>query len=116
VYFDSFEALSRAADKLGSRLEGMPAQGVPFTSEISHEGLLSWGMDPPRVEQVPTWLEFPSWRQWLTNQLAVALLAAKQNKTSVEPWRFAVERLKLERVNVDTWTPVISMWDADAES
>jgi hypothetical protein len=103
AYFPSFERLAVAAEALTERLAGTPAQGVPFTSEIGGDGLLSWGVDPPAGSQ---WSGHESWRLWLTHRLAVALLAGKiDGAAGVEPWRFALERLRLEGVDTDTWTP-----------
>ncbi len=110
AYFPSFELLAAAADALASRLSGMPAQGVPFTSEIGGNGLLSWGVDPPR-EESPQGGE--SWRLWLTHRLARALLSAKSAEGvtgAAEPWRFALERVRLEGVDTDTWTPSAVLW------
>ena len=106
AYFGSFERLAVAAEAVTERLGGTPAQGVPFTSEIGGGGLLSWGVDPPADQ----WSGRESWRLWLTHRLAVALLAGKMGgknaaTSGVEPWRFALERLRLEGVDTDTWTP-----------
>jgi hypothetical protein len=105
-YFPSFELLAAAADALASRLSGMPAQGVPFTSEIAGDGLLSWGVDPPREESAAGG---ESWRLWLTHRLARALISARSTE-SAEPWRFALERVRLEGVDTDTWTPGAMLW------
>jgi hypothetical protein len=101
AYYPSFERLAAAADAVAGRLAGTPAQGVPFTAEIAGGGLLSWGVDPPPEG---SWSGGESWRLWLTHRLATALLAGKQ-ATGVEPWRFALERLRLEGVDTDSWTP-----------
>jgi hypothetical protein len=107
AYFPSFERLAAAAEALTERLGDTPAHGVPFTSEIAAGGLLSWGVDPPAGSQ---WSGGESWRLWLTHRLAVALLAGKSagkkaGESGVEPWRFALERLRLEGVDTDSWTP-----------
>ncbi len=125
TYFPDFESLARAAHGLAEALAGVPAQGVPFTAEIGGDGLLSWGADPPRGEGLP-WEGQSSWRVWLTHRLARALLAARagakgsgengdhgNNGNSghgVPPWRFALERLRLEGVDTDTWTPGALLW------
>jgi hypothetical protein len=108
AYFPSFERLAQAADAMASRLDGVPAQGVPFTSEIGGGGLLSWGMDPPASER--TWGGRESWRLWLTHRLARALLAARGAPEGLEPWRFALERLRLEGIDTGTWTPAAGLW------
>jgi len=135
AYFETFEHLAAAAGALTERLAGVAAQGVPFTSEIAAGGQLSWGVDPPpaagfgllggdgRI----------SWRLWLTNRLARALIAAVAAASpapplpgagaagvagamdaaaggTVEPWRFAVERLRLEGIDTDSWTPGGGLW------
>ena len=113
AYFPSFERLAEAADAVVARLAGAPAQGVPFTSEIGGDGLLSWGMDPPRSER--SWSLGESWRAWLAQRLARDLLAARQaarqsDLQGVEPWRFALDRLRLEGIDTDTWTPGALLW------
>jgi hypothetical protein len=108
AYFPDFERLAAAAEAVSSRLAGVPAQGVPFTSEIGGDGLLSWGMDPPATER-GAWGGRESWRLWLTHRLARALLAAR-GAGGAEPWRFALERVRLEGVDTATWTPAASLW------
>jgi hypothetical protein len=111
AYFPSFERLATAAETLAGRLAGAPAQGVPFTSEIRGGGLLSWGVDPPRSQR--SWSEGESWRLWLTHRLARALLTARRAPAAdpaVEPWHFALERVRLEGVDTATWTPGALLW------
>jgi hypothetical protein len=113
AYFPSFERLAAAAERAGDRLAGVPAQGVPFTSEIAGDGLLSWGMDPPSSERMALSKGVESWRLWLTHRLARALLAARGaagETLDVEPWRFALERVRLEGIDTDTWTPGGGLW------
>lgn len=106
AYFPSFDRLAHAAEAITGILEGTPAQGVPFTAEIGGDGLLSWGVDPPAG---PGWEGRESWRLWLVRRLARALLsgkaAAQAGEPGVEPWHFALERLRLEGVDTGTWTP-----------
>lgn len=106
-YFPSFERLAAAADELATRLSGLPAQGVPFTSEIGGDGLLSWGVDPPREESALGSGE--SWRLWLTHRLARALVSARSAHAG-EPWRFALDRVRLEGVDTESWTPGALLW------
>jgi hypothetical protein len=111
AYFASFEELQEAANRLRLELEGCPAHGVPFTSEITNDGLLSWGMDPPGQQPLPLWQEHESWRLWVTNRLATAMLMAKAaGSKTVEPWQFALERLRLEGVDTESWTPAQTIW------
>jgi hypothetical protein len=108
AYFDSFERLAEGAAAVGERLQGVPVQGVPFTAEIGGDGLVSWGVDPPAGERSP-WGGRESWRFWLAHRLARALLAAR-SEPGPEPWRFALERLRLEGIDTDTWTPGALLW------
>ena len=117
VYFEDYETLMAVADQLARQLAGCPAQGVPFSAGITEDGLLSWGMDPPQPKNAILWQERESWRLWVTNRLAVALLAAKTAETTaMAPWQFALERLRLEGVDTETWTPVDTIWQESRAS
>jgi hypothetical protein len=137
TYFETFERLSAAAGALTERLAGVAPHGVPFTSEIAGGGQLSWGVDPPpAVGFGPLGGDGRmSWRLWLTNRLARALIAAVAAPSpapplrgagaadlagaaageTMEPWRFAVERLRLEGIDTDSWTPGGSLWRRQVE-
>ncbi len=105
AYFGTTDARLRAAEMLASKLGGMQAQPVPFTSEYGGNGLLSFGTDPPPDRQLLVWQESESWRLWVTNRLASALVEARSApRGDVEPWRYALERLSLEGVDVASWT------------
>jgi hypothetical protein len=104
VYFASFEDLGEAATSLAPRLAGVPAHGVPFTAEVTPDGLLSWGVDPPRQERESTWAA-ESWRLWVVGRLASALVTVRTASHAVEPWRYALERIALEGIDVSTWAP-----------
>lgn len=93
VYLRSKEALRELADSLASSLQGIPVQGVPFSSPLSRDGLLSWGADPPRGSDYGRAGE--SWRSWLANQLAANIVQAKGNAAGVPPRALALERLRL---------------------
>ncbi|MFI8836107.1 hypothetical protein ACIGPN_34795 [Streptomyces afghaniensis] len=111
IYFGSRADLQRAADQLHPALDGLPAHGVPFTAEISGNGLLSWGIDPPAAQHLLAWQERESWRLWLTNRLATALLSGKAARSAeLEPWQFALQRLRIQGIDVATWMPVRPLW------
>lgn len=111
AYFTTEEAMQAVAERLARALDGCPAHGVPFTAGLTNDGLLSWGMDPPTPKGAILWQERESWRLWVTNRLAVALLAAKAAPTAtMEPWQFALERLRLDGVDPATWTPMETIW------
>jgi hypothetical protein len=113
AYCGDFEELAALATRLREALAECPAQGVPFTAGIDPAGLLSWGTDPPRETQEFAGLEQESWRLWVTNRLAVALLAGKAQSADVPPAEFALERLRLDGVDTDTWTPRQAIWHGE---
>ena len=116
IYFLSFNALKEASAYLEPKLAGIQAHGVPFTAEIAGNSILSCGVDPPLEQEVSSWQEPESWRLWVTNRLARALLMAKMAPVcKIEPWRFALERLRLEDVDIETWTPTQITWYTEAE-
>ena len=115
AYFTSQDALRQAADALAARLNGCPAHGVPFTAALDDEGLLSWGVDPPASQQLLNWQPRESWRLWLTNRLANALLTAKRTPATGSvigrrPWQYALERVRLEGVDTASWTAAEGLW------
>jgi hypothetical protein len=111
AYFASEESLQSVADLLATRLSTIAPHGVPFSSEIAGDGLLSWGMDPPRTARALSWQDSDSWRFWVTRRLGLSIVAAQAD--AVEPGaasRYAVERLRLEGVDVEAWTPANATW------
>jgi hypothetical protein len=102
VYFASFEALHNAAAELTTTLAGIRAHGVPFTAPLSGDGLLSWGMDPPADVGMVGWLREESWRTWLTDRLAAALIIARAD--GADPVAFALRRVAALGVDPHTWT------------
>lgn len=106
LYFSNFAELKQTAKEVLQKLSNCPVHGVPFTSELEGRGLLSWGIDPPSDPHTVPWLERESWRVWIANRLASALIVAtSSNQEEMPPWRFALERLRLEGVDTQTWTP-----------
>jgi hypothetical protein len=106
AYFQRSSDLRAAATQLADSLPRVTAHGVPFTATDDPTGLLSWGLDPPfgsgRLINRPI-----SWRRWLTDRLAAALvLAGTAPIPDREPWEFALRRLALAGVDVATWQPV----------
>lgn len=104
AYFSDFTELQATAAEILEKLRGCPAQGTPFTADLGSEGLVSWGIDP-RPDGRFTWLEDESWRGLICNRLAAALVLA-QCASEDEPWeKFALDRLRLEGINTNTWAP-----------
>jgi hypothetical protein len=112
-YFRERSAMDRMADRLTPALRALRPHGVPFTAAIPGSGLLSWGADPPRDTRVLSSQERESWRLWVTNRLAAALLVARgSDPTRAPAWQLALERLRLDGINPATWTPVEGAWTA----
>jgi hypothetical protein len=113
VYCNGLEVLHEVADELRRVLAGMQPHGVPFTADIGGDGLLSWGIDPPGGEGASSWHGRVSWRRWVTDHLATAIVAARHADAAVPAWRFALGRIRLEGVDPKTWTPRETIWRDD---
>jgi hypothetical protein len=110
AYFTEVDALQTTAARLKSALQGTPAHGVPFTAEVTCDGLLSWGVDPSNEQRTLIDPFERSWRGWITNRLAEYLVAIKARSSRDEAWHFALERLRLDGVDIDTWVPHGRLW------
>jgi hypothetical protein len=113
VYFDDRDSLVEFAAAVRRRLSGMRAHGVPFSAPfVSSDRLLSWGSDPPEERGLPSWLRRVSWRQWVTNALAVAVSAAKHSPSpGITPAEYALTKLHIDGVDTVTWSRILP--DAD---
>lgn len=107
AYFENFEKLQITAEQLNSELAGQPTQGVPFTTAISADGLLSWAIDPSKSQKIFKWEQEDSWRTWIAKRLAAAIIEAKFNRqaTKTEPWQSALESLRIQGIDVQNWLP-----------
>lgn len=122
VYLDREESLQALAAELSDALGGLRAHGVPFSAEISHDGLLSWGMDPPAEARTLQWMPRDSWRLWVVRRLAAKLVAARaevpvaygdqtdHDDTETLAVQYALARLRLDGVDVEQWTPNNRHW------
>jgi hypothetical protein len=101
VYFVDLAGLRAVAGQLADRCSGWSAHVVPFTAAAASNGVLSWGVDPPRATGLG------SWREWVTRLLARYLCDARAAPSSgVEPWRYALERIRLDGVDPESWSPL----------
>ena len=115
AYFRDGDALHEAAAELAAAFGGMPAHGVPFTADLTGDGLLSWAADPPADTISLDWAGDGSWRVWIASRLASSLaLAASEPGESVPAWLFAIDRLSLDGVDLATWAPSPGVWGAGA--
>jgi len=103
AYFKSFSDLQEAASMLKPLLQGVEVQGVPFTAQLDEEGLLSWGVDPPRKEVLENF-DGASWRASVTDKIALAISQAKT--ASLEngaAYNFIMNKISLEGIDPRTW-------------
>ena len=115
AYFRDRDALRAATGELAAALRGMPAHGVPFTSDVGGDGLLSWAADPPADTISIDWVGDGSWRAWIAGRLASSLaLAASEPGGDAPGWLFALDRLSLDGVDLATWAPTAGAWDSGA--
>ncbi|KQX69457.1 hypothetical protein [Streptomyces sp. Root1310] len=109
VYLDSMDAVFSLADDLRRALAGMSVHGVPFTADLGGDGLLSWGVDPPRFSKGSGAFLSDSWRTWLTHRLAATLWeAARRGVPDVID--VALRRLDAVGVDARTWTPASDLF------
>lgn len=114
VYFDDLATLHALVAVLAPRIAGFPAQGVPFTAAMDEDGLLSWGIDPPRNSRLPGWRGSESWRVWITERLARALLRARATSgDQPEPRLVAMDRIRAEGIDPVGWLPPNSLWQEE---
>ncbi|MFE4974731.1 hypothetical protein ACFRAR_21815 [Kitasatospora sp. NPDC056651] len=109
VYLGSMHAVASLAGDLRRALAGMPGHGVPFTADLGGDGLLSWGVDPPRFPNGPGAFLSDSWRTWLTHRLAAALWEAARRGLP-EAVDAALCRLDAVGVDTRTWTPATDLF------
>jgi len=106
VYFESFERLMETASLLKKELTGYRSQGVPFTSQIDEQGILSWGVDPADTDVLST-IEAGSWRLKVTDQLALVILQAQKDKLNLQrSIQFIKAKLLSVGINTENWTSV----------
>jgi hypothetical protein len=110
AYFSHRAAMMEAGRRILAQLSTMPAHGVPFTCGMDPSGLVSWGMDPPEHARPFRW-NGKSWRFWVTERLATALIAASRHDSKViEPWEFALDRVCLDGIDTRMWGPYPGLW------
>lgn len=87
AYFNDPDHLGEVAVALARALRGTPPQGAAFTAEIAGDGLLSWGRDPCPVAGAQP----QSWRSWITDRMAEAIVAVR--RPGVDPAPAVTARL-----------------------
>ena len=107
AYFHDFHAMNDAATALSKKLIHIEAQGVPFTAQLDKKGLLAWGLDPPLNDKNYS----TSWRRWITDCLAASMITAHKSDDKSDPVDFALRRLELAGIDINSWTPTYNIWN-----
>jgi hypothetical protein len=106
AYFPTRSGMQEFVRSLRPRLDGLRAHGVPFSADVTGDGLVSWGLDPADGSLPFSSANTQSWRVTVTSRLARSLILARHaTKRDVDAVQFALDRLSLEPVNVRTWAP-----------
>lgn len=105
AYFTTLDDLRETARRLQAELDGMAAQGVPFTASLGAGELLSWGADGGQQGPISGPLGADSWRWWVSQRLAGALATVLAAEAPVSPVGYALDRLSLDGVDGSTWQP-----------
>ena len=118
AYFVSLDELHDGAERVRAMAEACRPHGVPFTADVTDDGLLSWAIDPPRnLPGSGHRTMASSWRTWVSTRLADYLLDATAGdpaRVGGEPWRVALERLQLDGVDTERWVPGPRIFDGAA--
>jgi hypothetical protein len=111
IYFHTYSDLEHASILLQQALNGYSAQGVPFTSQLDKNGLLSWGVDPPR-ENVLINIEGGSWRAQVAEKIAIAISQANVGNISKHAsFDFVLNKISLQGIDPLSWTPKENIWN-----
>lgn len=113
LYLDSAETLEAVSAQLQRELAEFPAQGVPFTRMLDQTGMLSAGADPPRSLCISGWAQAESWRGWVADRLALALLQARSFSNAETRCEFALTKLSIEGIDTRDWVPTDQLWKGE---
>ena len=83
-----------------------PAETQPLSRREGHGNYL------PTPDQEANLTGILTWRYWIATRLATALVSARSiAKCTIEPGRFALERLRLDGIDPEWWRPEPGLWD-----
>lgn len=108
LYADSESVRDLLATAVSDALGGLAAQRVPFTTALDGSSLVSCATDPPAPAAVGL-LRRQSWRWWVTNRLASALVSIPR---ADRPERWEDARSTVDAAGVDTrgWSVTAQTW------
>lgn len=99
------EAYGRA---VASVARSAPPQPTPFTHPLDKIGIASMGADPPAFVESSPWLERTSWRFWISQRLARAIINARRGNPS-DPVEDVLAAARSSGIDPETWLP--NGWD-----
>lgn len=104
VYFRSQLEADHAAGILLPLLDGVGAQGVPFTKRYDDYGLISGGIDPPDITLGTLTEGGTSWREWICRKLSAGILLARRDSNyPLDPVQSALWGMYYMGVDAETW-------------
>ncbi len=104
LYFHEKHEMQSAARLLAGRLQGISAQGVPFTACATQDGLVSCGADAPRGGSGLGEEQGLSWRAWVAEKLARGMyLSRTPERYPLSAAQSALWSVRLCGVEPSTW-------------
>ena len=101
LYLTDKKAVLPVAQELCTALVGVASQGVPFSTPVDSNGLVSYGVDLS-ARTTADRRRGLSWRQFIAGRLAKSIKDARDLQTDALV-DFAFHRLRLEGIDPDTW-------------
>jgi hypothetical protein len=109
LYFNEQVDASWAGQMLAKHLDGFNAQGVPFTRRCDRSGLVSEGIDPPNDSDRSRRKAPISWRVWVSQKIAQALLLQmQQSQCPLGAEQYALWTLQILGVDPRVWRVIDS--------
>ena len=102
VYVSDREAVAAVGAELQSKLKGVDAQGVPFTSQIGDTGVLSWAVDPLRGPTGAPGVVW-SWRTDVAWRLAESITTSRSQADTPGRIQAALARLRADGIDPLAW-------------
>jgi hypothetical protein len=109
AYFAAPDGAATFTADLARRTRPLKSHGVPFTCQVGNSAMLSSGFDPPVDEGASPLGRGESWRAWIANRIANAIVIVR--KTA--PRRpLPLIRVALEASGIDPlrWRPLADHW------
>ncbi|MDB5007776.1 MAG: hypothetical protein JWP45_2169 [Mucilaginibacter sp.] len=105
LYFQSMEAMLSVANELRHSLNGVDAQGVPFTNPTDTGALISWAIEPNAISV--NYEGVTSWRMYVSKCISrsMKLSAFMYGDHSVAS---VLKRIRLNGIEPDNWNTILN--------